>query len=188
MADFYFKPFPEIHYDVDKTNNPLLATNILRRFKIKDIVVKNSILMFDYTIREGDRPDIVSNKHFGRPDLDWLILLSNNAIDPYYHWPLHYYEFQRYLIHEYGSIEAAKQKVHSYWRICQQRQMLYDGTIVPEKAIRVDFNTYFQLADEERRIVYAYDHEETQNEKRREIKIIKSEFVPKILTELETLL
>src|SRR5690606_36788330 len=99
-----------------------------------------------------------------------------------------YIESGDFIKKKYGSIEIAMQTVHHYKRIIQKKQMLYDGTSVPERTLIVDQTTYFQLPANERKLVYAYDYYYLENENRRTIKIPNEIYIGQILAEKETTL
>jgi hypothetical protein len=56
--------------------------NIHREARIRDLVKTKRILYDLYTIKEGDRWDIISQKHYDTPHLWWLVCFSNDIIDP----------------------------------------------------------------------------------------------------------
>ncbi len=184
----FFEPFPKIEYDINKNGQPITATNIMLRFKIRDIVLKYTELLFEYTVRDGEKPFMVAQKYYKRPELSELILLTNFCIDPYFDWPLSTREFDDYLEKKYGSVPAATQKVYAYYQIIQPRTVNIDGTIITERTLRVDHTTYLSLVDENRKLVYCYDYEHDLNESKRHISLIKKNFIPQIEAELKTIL
>jgi hypothetical protein len=184
MATF-FTPFQKFGYDMNKDGKPQTVTNILKRFRINEIVRKNNYIYFLYVIKEWEFPDVVSMKAYGRADLDWVIMLTNLILDPYYEWPLNYDQFTKYLAHKYGSFENATQTIHHYERILQDQTTLSDGAQIPRKAVQIDFDSYSALTDLERRAVTNYDYELELNDKRREIKVLDSQYIPQIENEVE---
>jgi hypothetical protein len=74
----YFRRFPKINYNNQE------VVNILTRVKILDTVKNNATIFLPYTVEEGERPDMVANFYYDDPKYDWLVLLSNQIIDPYY--------------------------------------------------------------------------------------------------------
>jgi hypothetical protein len=51
--------------------------------------------------KEGERPDTLAHKIYGKSDLHWVILLFNEIIDPYYEWPLTTSELDSYIAYKY---------------------------------------------------------------------------------------
>ena len=64
----YFRNFPIIQYDAFRTGNLVTTTNITKRFNVLEKVLNRSIIYYNYTIRDGERPDIVSHKMYGSVD------------------------------------------------------------------------------------------------------------------------
>jgi len=184
---FYFRPFPKIDYDIKKNGIPLLLTDVTKRYKIRDILQQKTAIYYNYTIRDGDRPDLIAFKYYGDETLDWLIMLVNNIIDPYYDWPLNYQNFNNYMKSLYGSVSTAKSTVYEYRQILSEQTTLIDGTVVPKRTIVVDLNTYTNLATSVREEIDAYEFYEEQNNNKREIKLLDKRFVPDIKLEVEAI-
>jgi hypothetical protein len=184
---FYFRPFPKINYDVKKNNSPLLLTDITKRYKIRDILQQKAAIYYNYTVRDGDRPDLIAFKYYGDETLDWLIFLCNNMMDPYYDWPLDYRKFTAYMKSLYGSVDVAKSTVFEYRKILNEQSTLIDGTVVPKKTVVIDLNTYNSLSTSVREEIDAYQYYEELNDAKREIKLLDERFVPDIITEVEAI-
>ena len=184
---FYFRPFPKINYDVKKNNSPLLLTDITKRYKIRDILQQKAAIYYNYTVRDGDRPDLIAFKYYGDETLDWLIFLCNNMMDPYYDWPLDYRKFTAYMKSLYGSVDVAKSTVFEYRKILNEQSTLIDGTVVPKRTVVIDLNTYNSLSTSVREEIDAYQYYEELNDGKREIKLLDERFVPDIITEVEAI-
>ena len=184
---FYFRPFPKINYDVKKNNSPLLLTDITKRYKIRDILQQKAAIYYNYTVRDGDRPDLIAFKYYGEETLDWLIFLCNNMMDPYYDWPLDYRKFTAYMKSLYGSVDVAKSTVFEYRKILNEQSTLIDGTVVPKRTVVIDLNTYNSLSTSVREEIDAYQYYEELNDAKREIKLLDERFVPDIITEVEAI-
>jgi len=184
---FYFRPFPQVQYDLKKNGIPLLLTDVTKRYKIRDILQQKTAIYYNYTIRDGDRPDLIAFKYYGDETLDWLIMLVNNIIDPYYDWPLNYQNFINYMRTLYGSVSTAKATVYEYRQILSEQTTLIDGTVVPKRTIVVDQNTYTNLAANVREEIDAYQFYEEENDNKREIKLLDKRFVPDIKLEVEAI-
>lgn len=87
--------------------NNEIVTNILTSVRFKDVVLKNNVNFYPYTVREGERPDSIAYHYYEDERYAWLVLLSNTIVDPYYEWPLSVNEFNDYIKKKYGSIETA---------------------------------------------------------------------------------
>lgn len=192
---FYFRNFPFIFYDLNKDNNLSLVQNPLIRFKLREILKQRNYIYLNYIIKEGENASVVADNFYEDETLDWVIYIVNDIIDPKYDWPLHYNEFSNFVIKKYGSVEAASRltssdNIHHYEYIIQERTRLFDGTVLPEKFIRIDKTRYDELVGEgffnSLRIVRNYEYENNLNNKKREIQILKREYLPGFLSEIKS--
>jgi hypothetical protein len=186
MSNF-FSDHPIIGYDIDHNGSSVRAVNILKRFKPIDTLLDRSVLYYTYDVQDGERPDVVAFKFYGRVDYDWVVLMFNQMADRFFDWPMSYHEFTTYIEQKYGSSRIAMQTVHHYERILQQKETLVDGTFVQERVVNVDQAAYLLLDDNERRVVYQWDHEMALNEKRRTIRILDESYIPQLLSEKKTI-
>jgi hypothetical protein len=144
--------------------------------------------MYDYDVQSGDRPDIIAYKYYDDPTLDWVILLVNNIIDPQFEWPLDDRSFERYMRKKYGSLEAAKQTHHQYEKILREQQVYFDGTIIPEKTVVVDKDTYDLTSPTSRRAIDKYTYELELNEARSRIKILDKRYINGLISSYDSLI
>ena len=105
----YFSRMGKIQYGFDK-NNFKIVTDLMKRVKIKDKVLNEFSLYDKYDVVSGDTPESIAFKHFGDPELHWVILLTNNITDAYYGWPMGYAEFETFIKDKYTNPEA----IHHY--------------------------------------------------------------------------
>ena len=105
----YFKYFRQIRYGFDKKNYKLV-TDLMTRIKVRDKVI-NEISLYDkYDVKNGETPENIAFKHFGDPELHWVILLTNNITDRYYDWPLSEQAFEDYIKDKYSNPDG----IHHY--------------------------------------------------------------------------
>lgn len=98
----YFSYFPLTSYLLDKdTVDIRQARNILVRAKFSQYLKTREGLYESYQIKDGERPDTLAHKFYGRSELHWVILLFNEIIDPYYEWPLSQSELESYILYKY---------------------------------------------------------------------------------------
>ena len=188
----YFKPFPKIDYDIKKNGKSNSLTNITLRFKVQEALLSQSVIYYDYQVQEEDRPDIVAELYYQDSTLDWLILIVNDIIDPQFEWPKEQYSLDKFIRQKYGSISEAQRTVHHYEKILNAQSTLADGTIVPERTVKIDQTTYNSLAGDTlqgetgfvkiRREVSAYQYEQDLNDERRNIKLLDEVYLPQILS------
>lgn len=106
--NLYFNKFPQIYY------SNTLVTDISRRVKISTQTRNLPNLYYPYDIKNSVRSDQISDRYYSDPHMDWLILLTNGIVDPYYGWHLDEEQFNTFIEKKYGSIEAAKKKIIFY--------------------------------------------------------------------------
>ena len=104
----YFNFFPSTEY----ANT--IVTNIITKVKFDQSVQKNLAVFYPYTIEQGERPDQIAARYYENPELDWIIYLANDIMDPYYEWPLSQNQFYEYIKAKYGSVSAAQAKIAFY--------------------------------------------------------------------------
>lgn len=124
IVSSFYDIFPKIKYDIN--NNRLQpkyeeVTNIFQRLSVVQNTVNNISSYFVYDIEEGDTPEILAEKFYKDPGGAWLILMTNNILDPQFDWPLDYTSFTQYIISKYGSVEAALTTPHHYEKVITRR-------------------------------------------------------------------
>lgn len=132
MSNFLDR-FPLVRYTVDKKllNEYDTVRNILFRIGfIKEVIETNVNSYYYYTIKDGDRPEILAEKVYGDPEAYWMILYPNSIVDPYYDWPMDDRTFQKYIIDKYGSIEWAKTNWHHYEKVIKRENPLAQVTTI----------------------------------------------------------
>ena len=105
----YFGNFRKIAYSLDKRYFKSV-TDIMSRVKIRDGILDNITLYNKYDVKSGETPENIAFKHFGNPELHWVILLTNNITDAYYGWPMSYADFERYMKETYTNPDG----IHHY--------------------------------------------------------------------------
>lgn len=96
----HFKHFPRVEY----SNN--VATNIMLRTKIRELVLLNPVIYYEYELEDNERPDILAQKYYGSADHTWILFYANEVIDPIYDWLLSYEEFKNYMLAKYVGTDA----------------------------------------------------------------------------------
>ena len=105
MSNHYFENFSTINY------GGYTCTNILARPKILKRVSRNPYAFYPLQLRQGDRPDTVSEAYYGSFFYSWIVLLSNNILDPYFGWQMTQNIFQEFINEKYGSTVLAERQV-----------------------------------------------------------------------------
>jgi len=77
MAFKYFSKLPIIEYPLSKTENKK-ARDILHRIFFDQKFLNNSEYVREYRALDGDRPEIIADKLYERPDLYSIIMMLND--------------------------------------------------------------------------------------------------------------
>ena len=126
----YFKNFPKINYTLN--DRPVVLKNITIRTKIRDFIRDNITVYEPYVIKEWDKPEQLALSYYGNFKYTWLIYMANDILDPLNDWPKDYYNFQKYIEHKYGSIEAAYQQPYAYYN---DKDQIIDGRTYANNAM-----------------------------------------------------
>lgn len=216
MTKYFDKMLP-ISYNIDgkQLTTYQTVTNVFFRVKVISNVLENVSAYYDYLIKDDDTPEILAEKVYGDPEAHWLILLSNQIVDPQYDWPLNSNDFFNYMVGKYGSIENSKNTIHHYEKVITRQSSVSDNVVetkfivnyeqLTTNDMNVPYDTYESLPETQEVDTYNFDDNETVvqiirrdsiscyeyenelNEKRRAIKIIKPEYYPQIIREFDTL-
>tara|TARA_R110002012_G_scaffold214578_2_gene385657 strand:- start:598 stop:1632 length:1035 start_codon:yes stop_codon:yes gene_type:complete len=78
----YFKTFPKTTYSLEGYENTEVIDVLKRtRFTFDSSFSKRSYTQ--YTLEQGDTPDIIASKVYGSPEWWWLVLLFNDITNPF---------------------------------------------------------------------------------------------------------
>ena len=161
----YFDNFPTFLYPF-KINNKTeykLIKDISQNVRVRKEILANITLYDEYDIREGDTPEIISEKVYGSPLYHWVVMLCNeryNYIDDY---PLTQYELEKHITDKYGS--GNEYDTHHY--------VDANGNIVDST---------------QGTSVSNYDYETSLNESKRRIKLISPTLLNTILKNFKDLI
>ena len=186
MSDF-FRNYPTGFYNIDKIKpiRGTFSTNILTRIKAKPEIFKNVFTYYPYRVEEFERPDTLASKYYGSSDFTFLIFLANDITDPMYDWPLFGDDFENLIIEKYGSVTDARTGIHHYEKILRTEvPASADQSKVLEKVAIIDKETYDDTAEASRKIIYNYDYEVIENNKKKNIVLIEDIYAKQILNEL----
>lgn len=204
----YFKTLPNLEYHTKLTDSnsnldTIVAKNLFRRGKLRADIFNNISFFTKYSIIGDERPEQVSEKFYGTPLYDWVILITNNILDVYNEWPLSNQALYDYLIEKYGSEEVFYQVKH--YKTLEVRNS--SNQIVQNKDIIVDSDFYNRIAvvgeaaleyyDEELGVIVAkagseiavpvtfVEYEEEINDNKRNIFILRPRYLQDAFNDLE---
>jgi len=203
----YFKKFPKTVYKLKEDNSLDTITNLTVSFSFDNQLKENNILYYSYDIKEGETPEIIAHKYYGDVEKHWIILKLNDIIDIKSQWPLDYRSLNLSIEQKYKNnaspgqtgIVWSQQNIHSYYKIV--RGTFLDSEEMNENEYDIDQATYNSLSNSETIYTLAnnvkyklevikkyrtyYDYENSLNEKKRKIKMIKPNNVAIIEKEFE---
>ena len=96
MANTYFTDFPEINI------NGRTQIDLSPRV-VHPGAVFTSNMLETYRMEEGETPQSLAQDFYGDPELDWLIYLANQTVDPLLDFPLDYIELRRLCDKKYND-------------------------------------------------------------------------------------
>ena len=210
----YFNYFPKVIYLANNAISGLdSVTSITSRFGFTDNFKLNSSIFYKYNVKDTDTPEIIASKLYQNSERHWIILMFNDIIDPQYDWPLKSDDLINYIDKKYSSVSYANtantsitglsyaknvNNVQAYYKIITKTNIDNENFI---EKIQVDANTWANVAasntnyvlssgdvivqkiTKEKITYYAYEVE--LNESKREIKLVKPEFIGEIEKEFK---
>ena len=187
----YFRELPNFEYQSPFANSTgasdyVTAKNVFRRMKLRDDL-KNVFTLFNKRfIEEGERPDTVAEKEYGKSDLDWVVLLSAGIINVRNEWPLSSKDLYNFIVEKYGD-----DKDSVYYYETKEIRDSQNRLIIP-KGSRVDANfsvTYFDngtmVTKSEITGVTNYEYEVKKNIKKSTISILRRSYLQQFLSDMK---
>jgi hypothetical protein len=212
---YYFKTLPKI-ITPDQNGYPILMTNLLARAALVQELINNPMQFYEYAIQEGDTPEIVAEKYYGDPFKYWIVLFSNQILDPVWEWPMPYASFLEYLGSKYATeaedagktpFEYTQTTVYEYKKIITTTDVYTRTETIKEVSItQSEYNTLTEstvtydipdppvangtqcIVSTTKNIVTLYDYEEELNESRRQIKLLNSTYAGEMEQQLKVLM
>ena len=101
----YFKRFPKSVYDFNREGVVNSTVDLFRQVRPVQNYVDDFTAYKFYPIKNGERPDIVSQKLYGSPNFYWTFFLVNDSLhDGLSSWPLSQEDLHEYLTIEYEGV------------------------------------------------------------------------------------
>jgi len=158
----YFNNFPTIMYDPTGDGSAKLATNIMKRVRMRANMKKEVVMLDPYDIKENETPEIVSDKHHGSPHYHWVVMLVNDISDVNHDWVKSTRQMQKYLLSKYTETQLTE--AHHY----EISQTSGDTTT----KIEVENSTYPSATT-----VTNYEYEVALNDSKREINLLRNDYL-----------
>jgi len=141
----YFDFLPSIKYDVKPISYPfsesdyVVAKNFFRRYKISDTAFTQSVYFNKYALQDGQRLDQIAETVYNDPNLDWVIILTNNMINTTFDLPMSEAELQRHVEQQYDN---PYYDIHHYEIRSEEEQVAEFGKVLVPPKTWVDESYY----------------------------------------------
>jgi hypothetical protein len=207
----YFRFFPKTSYTLANNATSVdTITNLMTRFNFDEKFKENTAAYYNYSVKDGETPEMIADKVYGSSEKHWIILNYNDIKHPQFDWILDSNSLNNFIEKKYvvnantqagqTGLEWAKQNTYGYYN----KKTTYNdklNKVITIEDIQIDANTYantqvsstntYTLADNNRirieTLKYSksyFDYEQDKNEEKRQIKLLKADFVSSVEEEL----
>lgn len=199
MDKSYFRNIPDFNYvsrlDGQKNISEYsLVKNLFKRAKIRDEIFNDLSYFTKYKVVGDDRPDQVAYELYGDSRYDWVVLLANNTMNVASEWPKDQISFYNYMIRKYGD-ESKFNDVHHYETIdvvdSLGRTVIRGGLQVPQDYVisYYDSGLDAQVTTTDSTVPFTnYEYEISLEDDKRNIFVLKPEFLAVIRNDLEEIM
>ena len=191
----YFKQLPDLDYpslknDRNSAYDYQVVKNIFKRAVLRNDVFDEVTAFTKYSVEGDERPDQVAFNFYQDPNLDWVVLTTNNIVHVRDEWPMGNQDFLTYLNGKYTAEELAN--IHHY-----ETDVLRDsrGRLIHPKGLTVpsDYSINFLdngvLRTESKITSFTFlEHETNLNDAKRNINILKPEYLTVFLEDFENIM
>ena len=200
MANPYFNNLPDFLYvnrtqDGKNDGDYSVVKNLFKRAKLREDIFENTAFFNKYLVEGDDRPDNVADKVYGDPTLDWLVLMANNVNNVQSEWPMSQGDFNTYITEKYIDETTLYSGIHHY----KSREVkTTDNSIVIPAGQRVGVGqsvSYYDYAlgqhvraTDVAIPVTNYEYEDELNNKKREIFVLKQEYLNIVTDDLDEIM
>jgi len=197
----YFRRLPNLDYPSllkeRESNTDFVETkNLFRRAKVREDLFSNFMQFDKYKIIGDERPDNVAEKVYGSSDLDWVVLMSNNIIDINNEWPLTQFQLNSFLSNKYSPQNLVS--IHHYETLelrDNKNQLILPAGIVVDKDFNLEYLSGGQIKSTNSLVdgrpvkaVTFFDYENDLNDKKRNINVLKQEFLGIFIKDFERIM
>ena len=168
--------------------------NLFRRVKIREDIFSSLVYFTNYKIIGDERPDQIANRIYDDESLDWVVLVSNNILNIREEWPLPQSVFDKYLLEKYGTYD----NVYSVRNYKSREVRDSAGALILPKGLVVDQDysvSYLDTGTNEEVTktnitdpVTNYQYEQEREDNKRNIYLLKPEYLAIILDDVKSLM
>lgn len=187
----------------NRSDDYIVIKNIFRRTKIFDFLSSNVSVFQKFVIGDGARPDTVAEDLYGDSSLDFVVILTAGITNINHQWPIQDHQVYDFALEKYGS-EAEMTSIHHYetleivddkGRLILPPELIVDGDFKISGTVNKYPSTKYtlksltgnrQLDDKDEFSVTTdniaspvtnLEFEYKENEKRREIDVLRNSYV-----------
>ena len=196
----YFKTLPTLRYpsflsDKNSSLDYVDAKNLFRRVKLREDL-QNILTVFDkYEIPEGFRPENVAEELYGNDKLDWVVIVSSGIVNIRNEWPLSNNDLYEYSLLKYGNnlnathhFETVEVKDSSGRVVNRDFKLFYqDGGEVKTNDL-TKLGTNVVAIEDPVSSVSNYLYETFENEKKRNIFVLKRGFLQQFIDDFRDIM
>ena len=200
----YFSLLPDLQYDTKPISYPFsesdftITKNFFKRSKIDPNIFGYATFYKKYAITEGVKIETLARNYYGSQYYDWVIILTNNFINPQFSIPLDEWTLRKVAEEKYG--DTTYNGIHHYETSEIKSGQTIDGlkVVALKGGLTVDKNFYdspFTYWDGTQHVtvngntvsipITNYEHELTENEKKREIYILRKSYFTRFVDEFK---
>ena len=195
----YFRQVPNFDYvsrlPDAKISDYAPVKNLFKKGKLREDIFQNLAFFTKYQIKGNDRPDNVAFEVYEDSSLDWLVLICNNIVNIQTEWPMTQVAFDEYVLSKYGTYETLYGGIHHYETsevINSQGVVIVPAGLEVPSTYSVSFYDYFvdKQVDSGNisKPVTNYEYEEKIENDKRNIYLLKSEYLNIVLNDMNEIM
>ena len=191
----YFRQLPDLDYPSLKNDRTSaydyqVVKNIFKRAVLRDDVFDSVVAFTKYSVKGDERPDQIAYDFYNDSGLDWVVLTTNNIIHVRDEWPMGNQDFLTYLNAKYTAEQLTN--IHHY-----ETKLIRDssGTLIQSEGLTVPSNHSITFLDnnvlrtESSITSFSFlQHETNLNDAKRNINILKQEYLNLFLEDFENIM
>ena len=191
----YFRQLPNLDYPSLKNDRTSaydyqVVKNIFKRAIIRDDIFDEATAFTKYSVVGDERPDQVAAGFYNDSTLDWVVLTTNNIVHVRDEWPMGNQDFLTYLNEKYTTEELSN--IHHY-----ETKLIRDssGKLIQPVGLTVPAGhsiTFLDngvLREESSLTSFTFlEHETDVNDNKRNINILRSEYLNFFLESFEEIM
>jgi len=165
----YFQDFGKLlyKYNINGKDEYKVMTDITKNVRVRKEVLSNITLFDTYIMVDGDTPESIAERVYGKADYHWAILLANDRYDYITDFPVMESSMAKVILDKYGIDHI--NDIHHYEANLNGKTFIVDSNVVGSSPITNS------------------DYEYAVNESKRPIKIISPKIINQVARELGTI-